>query len=297
MKRTVILLLLVTLGFQSAFAGGPWPRKKNSGYAQLNFTYLGYSKFFNHKGKVTELPRSVTDFTAQASIEFGLTDKLTFSAALPFKYAATGEKVFASDPTYFSDTTVFRDTIPSGNIVGLNTVLLGFKYNIINKKVLFSAGLNGEANVAKYDSLSTLRTGPSTFVIHPYLSVGGSFYRGKFFTLLDAGYRLRLKDYSDEIDFKFELGFSWNQKTYFIAALNGRFPLGNGSYDNNVTSEYPNGRDLLTALHPNDQQYLGYGLKFIQKIKKVHINAAVYSGIGQMVAAAPTYNLGVAYEW
>ncbi len=297
MKRAIFLFLLIGFTIQFAFAGGPWPRKKNSGYAQLGFTYIGYSKFYNHEGKTTELPRSVTDLTAQAFIEFGITDRLTFSAALPFKYTATGEKVFDSDPTYFTDTTIFRDTVPAGSLFGLNTVLLGFKYNIINKKVLFSAGLNGEANVAKYDSLTTLRTGPSTFVIHPYLSVGTSFYKGKFFTLLDAGYRVRLKDYSDEIDFNFEFGFTWNQKTYFIAALNGRFPLSDGSYDNNVTTEYPNGRDLLTSFYPNNQQYLGYGLKFIQKIKKVHINAAVYGGMGQMVAAAPSYNLGVAYEW
>ena len=82
----------------------------------------------------------------------------------------------------------------------------------------------------------------------------------------------------------------------------------NGSFDNNVTTMvnpsdstittiHPNGRDLHTSLYTNNQQFIGYGLKFIQKIKKVQINAAVYIGSGQMVAAAPSYNLGVAYEW
>jgi hypothetical protein len=282
---------------QSVSAGGPWPRKKNSGYAQLGFTYVGYSKFFNHEGKVTELPRKVTDFTSQLYIDFGLTDRLTMSANLPFKYVATGNKVFASDPTYFTDTTIFTDTLSSASLFGLNNVMLGFKYNIINKKVLFSVGLNAEANVAKYDSISTLRTGPSTFVIHPYLSTGTSFYHDKFFTLLDVGYRVRLKDYSDEVDFNFELGFSWNQKTYFIANVAGRFTMAEGSYNNNANAQYPNGRDLQTSLYPNNQQYVGYGLKFIQKIKKVHINAGVYFGMGKMVAAVPSYNLGVAYEW
>ena len=291
MTRFLTLILLVVTFAQSANAGGPWPRKKNSGYAQLGFTYIGYSKFFNHDGQVTDLRRGVTDFTSQLYVDFGLTDRLTFSANLPFKYVATGDKIFSADTSYF------RDTVPAGNLFGLNNVLLGFKYNIINKKVLFTVGLNGEANVAKYDSLTTLRTGPSAFVIHPYVSTGGSFYKGKFFTQLDAGYRIRLKDYSDEIDFNFELGFSWNQKTYFIANVAGRFSVREGSNDNNVTVDSPNGRDLHTSLYPNNQQYLGYGLKFIQKIKKVHINAGVYFGTGQMVAAAPSYNLGVAYEW
>lgn len=298
MTRFFTLLLLLTTIAQSVEAGGPWPRKKNKGYAQLSFTYLGYSKFYNHEGKVIQLPRSVTDLTSQLYIDFGLTNRLTMTAQLPFKYVATGDKVFNADPQYFRDTTLFVDTVPAGSLFGLNTVMLGFKYTIIDKKVKFAAGLNGEANVAKYDSLTTLRTGPSTFVVHPHLSVGGSFYKDKFYTLLDAGYRVRLKDYSDEVDFNFELGFSWNFKTYFILNVAGRYSIRDGSYDNNASASHPNGRDLQTSLHPNNQEYLGYGLKFIQKFKQgVHLNAGVYLGSGKMVAAVPSYNLGVAYEW
>lgn len=289
MKRILTTLLAVSLFAQAVQANGPWPRKRNSGYAQLGFTYIGYNKFFNHEGKLTDLRRNVTDFTGQAYIEYGLSDRLTFSANLPFKYVATGEDVLQGDSTYF------RDTVPSGSLFGLNNVMLGFKYNIINKKVIFTAGLNAEANVAKYDSLTTLRTGPPAFVIHPYLSVGTTF--SKFYTQLDAGYRLRLKDYSDEIDFNFEFGYSWNQKTYFILNVAGRLSVQEGSYDNNPTLDSPNGRNLHTTLYPNNQQYVGYGLKFIQKLNKWHLNAGVYFGMGNMVAAAPSYNLGVAYEW
>jgi len=295
MARAVTILLFIGLLAQSVFAGGPWPRKKGSGYAQLSVTYLGYSKFFNKEGGLTQLPRSVTDLTTQVYLEYGLTDRLTFTGNLPFKYVATSETLLPSDPVYFTDTTVFRDTLGAGNMFGLNTVLMGFKYNIINKKIVFSAGLNGEANVAKYDSLTTLRTGPLTFVINPYVSVGLSF--GKFFSLLDLGYRFRTNNYTDQVHFNYELGYSWNKKTYFIFAANGLIPLGKGGYDNNVTSGYPIGRDLLTSLSPNNQQFIGYGVKFIRKMKKVHINAGVYSGFGNMVAASLSYNLGVAYEW
>ena len=302
MKRLLTLALLVFIVAQSASAGGPWPRKKNSGYAQLAFTYVGYSSFYNHEGKITSLRRPVTDFTSQLYLDYGLTDRLTMTANLPFKYVSTADRISSADTTYF------QDTIQSGSLFGLNNVMLGLKYNIIKKKVLFSAGLNVEANVAKYDSISALRTGASTWVFHPYLSVGTSFFSGKVYTLLDAGYRVRLNNYSHEADFNFELGYSWNQKTYFILNVAGRFSVQNGSFDNNVTTMvnpsdstvttiHPNGRDLHTSLYANNQQFIGYGLKFIQKIKKVHINAGVYIGSGQMVAAAPSYNLGVAYEW
>ncbi len=302
MTRNITLVLLFLTVFQAAHAGGPWPRKKNSGYAQLGFTYVGYNSFFNDAGTVTPMRRYVTDFTSQVYLEYGLTDRLTMMTNLPFKYVASGEDILNSDSTYF------RDTVPNGSLFALSNVMLGLKYNIINKKVLFSAGFNAEANVAKYDSLTTLRTGPSAWVFHPYLSVGSSFVQGKLYTMLDVGFRLRTNGYSHEADFNFELGYSWNYKTYFIASFAGRFSVQNGSYDNNVTTVFnesdstvttvhPFGRDLHTSLYPNNQQYIGYGLKFIQKIKKVHINAAVYFGTGQMVAAAPSYNLGVAYEW
>lgn len=300
-KFFTLVLLALTLSL-SASAGGPWPIKKNSGYAQLGFTYLGYSKFFNEDGKVTDLRRPVTDFTTQLHLDFGLTDRLTMTTNLPFKYVSTADRITSADTTYF------QDTIQAGGLFGLSNVMLGLKYNIINKKVLFAAGLNVEANVAKYDSLTALRTGPNTWVFHPYVSVGTSFFSGKIYTLLVAGYRVRLNNYSHEADFNFELGYSWNQKTYFIATVAGRFSVQNGSYNNNVTpvvdssdstsvSLHPYGRDLHTSLYPNNQQYLGYGLKFIQKINKFHINAAAYFGMGKMVAAAPSYNLGVAYEW
>lgn len=303
MTRIVTLTLVLFTFTLTAMAGGPWPKKKGSGYAQLGFTYIGYNKFFNDKGKVTDLRRPVTDFTSQVYLEYGLSDKLTLSTNLPFKYVSSADKISSADTSYF------RDTVPSGKLFGLNSVMLGLKYNIINKKVIFSAGLNAEANVAKYDSITTLRTGPSCWVFHPYVSVGTSFAQGKLYTFLDAGYRLRLNGYSDQVDLKWELGYSWNQKTYFILTASGRISMLEGSYDNNITappdstdptsvSLHPYGRDLFTSLYPNNQQYIGYGLKFIQKIKeKVHINAAVYSGFGNMVAAAPSFNLGVAYEW
>lgn len=303
MTRSFTLIMMLMVVFQTTtHAGGPWPKKKKEGYAQLGFSYIGYNQFFNHEGKVVSLRRPVTDFTTQLFLDYGITDRLTLTANLPFKYVASADKISSSDSTYF------QDTIQSGSLFGLNNVMLGLRYNIINKKVLFSAGMNFEANVAKYDSLTTLRTGPSAWVFHPYLSVGSTFAQGKLYTFLDAGYRIRTNNYSHEADFNFELGYSWNYKTYFVLSVTGRFSLQNGSYDNNVTTVFnesdstttvihPNGRDLHTSLYPNNQQYVGYGLKFIQKIKKVHINAAVYFGTGNMVAAAPSYNLGVAYEW
>lgn len=287
MERKLLFTVLLVFAFMSTMAGGPWPRAKGSGYAQLSGTYLGYSKIFDANSDIVTLRRSMTDVTVQTYVEYGITDKLTFTANLPFKYASSAEKI--------NETAYFNDTLQSASLFGLNTVLLGLKYNVINKKILFTVGLNTEMNVARYDSLTTMRTGPSSFVFHPYFSSGTTF--GKFYTLLEAGYRVRLNGYSHEVDLGYELGYSWNQKTYFILNIRGRVSMQNGSFDNNVTLEHLYGRDIHTMIDPNNQTYLGYGLKFIQKIKKVHINAGVYSGYGQLVAATPSFNLGVAYEW
>jgi hypothetical protein len=287
MERKLLLALLLVFTSFSAFAGGPWPRAKGSGYAQLSGTYIGYSKIFDANSDIVSLRRSMTDVTIQTYVEYGITDKLTFTANLPFKYASSSDNVNATD--------YFADTLKPATLFGLNTVLMGLKYNVVGKKFLLTVGLNTEMNVGRSDSITSIRTGPSTFVFHPYLSTGTSF--GKFYTQLEAGYRIRLNGYSHEVDLGYELGYSWNEKTYFILNVRGRVSMQNGSFDNNVTPDHPYGRDIHTMIDPNNQTYLGYGLKFIQKIKKVHINAGVYSGYGQLVAAAPCFNLGVAYEW
>jgi hypothetical protein len=287
MKRKLLFALLLALGAQTVMAGGPWPRKKATGYAQLGATYLGYSKIFDANSDIVDLRRNMTDVTVQAYLEYGLSDRFTLVVNLPFKYVSSSESI--------NETAYFNDTLNAGSSFGLNTVMMGLRYNIINKKFLLTAGINGEANVARYDSLTAIRTGPLTFVIHPYLSTGTSF--GKFYTQLEAGYRIRTNGYSHELDLGYELGYSWNQKTFFILNVRGRVSVQNGSYDNATSIEHPYGRDIHTLIDPNNQTYVGYGLKFIQKIKKVHINAGIYSGYGQLVAATPSFNLGLAYEW
>lgn len=286
-RKLSALALLMFMAVPLAFAGGPWPRAKGSGYAQISGTYLGYNKMFGPNSDIVDLRRPMTDVTLQAYLEYGLSDQLTFVVNLPFKYVSSGETI--------NQTDFFQDTLGAADLFGLNTVLLGFKYNIINKKVLLTAGLNTESNVARFDSIPAMRTGAQTFVIHPYLSAGTTF--GKFYTQLEAGYRVRFSGYSHEVAVAYELGYSWNEKTYFILDIRGRISMMNGSFDNNESLDHPFGRDLHTIIDPNNQQYIGYGLKFIQKIKKIHINAGVYSGYGQLVAAAPVFSLGVAYEW
>jgi len=93
--------------------------QKDSGYAQLGFTYVGYSSFYNHEGKITSLRRPVTDFTSQLYLDYGLTDRLTMTANLPFKYVSTADRISSADTTYF------QDTIQSGSLFGLNNVMLG----------------------------------------------------------------------------------------------------------------------------------------------------------------------------
>jgi len=287
-RRTLpAIALLLVFALQQVSMAGPWPRAKGSGYAQVNASYLGYSKMFGPNSDIIDLRRPMTDVTMQAYIEYGLSDRLTFVVNLPFKYVSSGGTI--------NETDFFPDTLGAADLFGLNTVLMGFRYNIINKKVLFTAGLNTESNVARFDSIPAMRTGPQSFVIQPYLSAGTTF--GKFYTQLEAGYRVRFSGYSHEVALAYELGYSWNEKTYFILDIRGRISMMNGSFDNNTSPDHPFGRDLHTLIDPNNQQYLGYGLRFIQKIKKVHINAGVYSGYGQMVAAAPVFSLGVAYEW
>ena len=287
---TILLISFLALG-QFAYAGGPWTRAKGEGYAGLTFSYLGYNSYFGTDGASIKLRRSVTELTVGGYVEYGFHKRFTAHVSLPFRMVMSGNTV--------QDAPYFPDTLAAGRIIGMNTIGIGGKYKFLDKKVLMAAHLNYETNTSSYDANSSLRTGPATHVIEPQISIGAGL--GKFYTYAVVGPRIRTGGYSQDLDFLAEVGYSWNEKTYFSLVFSGRQNLTQGTVSNNLsvdtigTSLVAYEADLHTGVSPNRQQYIGYGLKFFQKIGDFSINAGVYGGFGQRVPATMSLNLGVAY--
>lgn len=284
-----LLWILLTSTF-AAQAGGPWTRPKGGGYAQIGVTYIGYSTLFDGNGDIVNLRRKVTDFTTQGYLEYGITNKLTGIAIVPFKYVTTGDEVLESD--YFNDASKFSDTLlPSGSLFGPGNIKLGLRYNFINKKYIFSGELNAEYGYVSYDCATALRTGYDAWVIEPQLSFGRGWNKVYFFA--EGSFRYRTNNHSNELNGAVEIGYKFiKSRTWIAFRSEGRKSLKDGSFDNN------NNRLLHTGLTPNNQEYVGYGIKVAQPIgNHFAINLGLFGGMGHWVAATPSINFGISYQW
>lgn len=289
MKNLRITLFFTAIVFSlQAFAGGPWTKPKGSGYAQIGVTYLNYSKLFGNLGPSIDLRREVTDLTIQGYLEYGITDKLTVIGILPFKYVKTGDDVLESD--YFNDANRFSDTLlPAGNLFGAGNTRVGLRYNFINKKYLLSGELNVESGLSSYECATALRAGTSAWAIEPSVSFGRGWNKVYFF--VENAFRYRTNNYSHETNHAIEVGYKPLKKTWLAFRTEGRVSL-----KNQVATE--DNRDIHTGLTPNNQQYVGYGFKVAQEVGGgFSLNLGFFGGFGELVAAAPSLNFGISYQW
>lgn len=281
--------MLLLGGFFTANAGGPWTKSKGSGYAQIGVSYIGYSTLFDGNGDIINLRRPVIDLSVQGYLEYGFTDRLTGIAIVPFKFVKTGDEVLESD--YFNDTQMFSDSLlDAGSLFGPGNIKLGLRYNFIKKKYLLSGELNAEYGYVSYDCATALRTGYDAWAIEPQLSFGRGW--SKFYFFVESSFRYRTNNHSNEVTGAVEAGYKFKTKTWLALRSGMRMSLMDGSFDNN------NNRLLHTGLTPNDQQYVGYGLKAAQEIgDHFALNLGLYFGMGKWVAAAPSMNFGISYKW
>ena len=311
--KHVLLSVLLLVSTHQAQAGGPWTLKKGHAYTSLNVSYLGYSSLYGPSGNTIRLTRPVTEIGIGAFVEYGIIDRLSIILDLPFRIITTGR----------TDTSIatpyFPDTLEQGRIIGMNYIGIGAKYMFLNKRVKMAGHLKYEANTSSLDESSGLRTGAAVHVIAPKVSIGASFGKDKFYAFGEVGPRFRFPNlnnendstaqYSHDLDYTAELGYSWNDKTYFAVIVSGRMILTQGAYNNGMITipedsvngglvpEFSYESDLHNGISPNRQQYLGYGIKFSQAIGNFAINLGVYGGMGKRVAAAASFNLGFSYKF
>lgn len=286
--RTIKLLVFFSCLICSlpVFAGGPWTKAKGSGYAQIGVSYLQYAELFGNITPRIPLRRQVTDMTLQGYLEYGITDKLTFIGILPFKYVKTGDEVLESD--YFYDDRRFSDTLlPAGSLFGIGNARIGARYNFIKKKYLLSGELNVENGSVAYQCSSALRTGYSAWTIEPSISFGRGWNKVYFF--LDNAFRYRTNDYSHETNHAIEVGYKPFPKTWVAFRSEGRISMKN---------KRTNNHDIHTGLSPNNQQYIGYGVKLSQGFgDHFALNLGLFGGFGELVGANPSLNVGISYQW
>ncbi|CAA0161694.1 conserved exported hypothetical protein [Tenacibaculum maritimum] len=278
MKNLITILTLFISA--SVVAQSPWTKKKKEGYFQLSYsTISNYDELFGNPDY--PIDRKITDNTVQLYGEYGITDKTTLFGNIPLKMLKSGDLV---------NKNISRTPITSeGTETSLGNIQVGIKHQFYNKKWIVSGQLGIEANTSSFEKASGLRTGYDAWTFTPLILAGRGF--NNWYIQAFTGFDIRTNDYSSNYKLGGEIGYKALDWLWIAGFLDGVLSLTNGDIILPATNR-------ATGLYVNNQQYAGFGLKFIGQINK---NLGANIGLGGAFAArnlakAPAFNVGVYYK-
>ena len=267
---TALFLLPITV------FGQGWVKEKGKGYFKVAQNIVSSDQYFAPNGNSVSTT-TISQFGTSLYAEYGLTNKITAVANIPFYVKQTINDVR------------FRQsgrTIPGDEFGSIGDADLGIKYGFSqNKPIVLSASLilglplgkttGGESGI--------LQTGDGEFNQLIRFDASHSFYPKPIYVNVYSGFNNRTKDFSDEVRYGFEVGFPFKKFTP-IVKVNGLASLKNG--------------DALSAqgsLFANNIEYLSPSLDLNYQLNpKIGISGAVAVAVyGRNVLNAPNYNFGV----
>jgi hypothetical protein len=249
-KKVFIWILVLGVVFSSvqAFAGA-WSQKKRGLYLRFSVNYLRTMKEFDYQGREIDnfgytfeknpLVRNpfFQDITTTVYLEYGLTDKLTFIANLPFK-SLTSKRDESIGIGQGADA-IRIESITSG----FSDLQLAFRYQLLEVPFVFSlaggvkiplgykkpaeTGTIIEFDEQNEDNRSPLGTGREDAEIQALF--GKSLYPIPVYLTGGIGYRQRAGEtFHDEIIYNAEIGVTLGKflvKVFWDGARNTKRPL------------------------------------------------------------------------
>lgn len=275
MKTLLALVLCLPLLAPAARADG-WPQPKGHGYYRLGVNWVRAHQFYEANGNRIPIP-TLSDYTASAYGEYGITDRITAIAYVPFLQRITLNKQIGqpSGVVFFEGDAVtgFADVD-----VGLRIGLLKAGNTVVSASVML--GLP----VGNAEQANGLHTGDGEFNQQVALELGQSFYPAPAYVVARAGFNNRTEGFSDEFHYKLEAGYSFGKWTA-ITRIRG-------------VSSFENGADTVTGgtggLYANNQRYLAYGVEAAYALTPALGFSVAVEGatLGRNVLSAPAVNAG-----
>jgi len=278
---TLVTALCLASVVSSVFAG-PWTRKQGTGFVQLGFSTIGYNKVYNDRSEKQPLSVDVRDNVLQLLGEYGFTDHLTASAAVPFKFLSV------------DGTTASRTNS------GVGDIDLGLKYNWLNANgfVLSSEALFG-LPVGSTTNTDGLRLGDGEFNVTARMLAGKSFFPTPLYVSADLGFNFRTNNFSHDVPFNIEAGYGLlDNRLYVILLIAGRESLSNKA----TLGSNPSAAELSAAglgLYGNNLEFLAIVPKVFFRIDERWAIAASYATAvhGRNVAGGIVLAGGIAHEF
>jgi hypothetical protein len=281
MKLIPFTLFLVYTS--TLFAGGPWLNKKKAGFFQIQSTFPAgaYSVLFLENNKELPLQRAVLDYTFQAYLEYGVTNKLNLIATLPYKIVATQG---------VSQNALATDTLPGGSINGLGNSMFGVKYQLVDKSFKIATSIQSSFNTVSQELEKGLITGYAANSIGLYMHFGKGFNKN-LYSFIDVGINLMSTNFNDYLAIHYELGYQIKPSLWTAFTLDLRESITRESY------LVENLRQ--TGLYTNNQEYFAFGIKASYELKnKIGFTAASFGAFsGNYVAKMSTFSLGIYKKW
>jgi hypothetical protein len=278
-KVGLLLLFSITLG-ASAGAQQAWTRAKGGYYVQIGGSYLQANSLLNGTSKPIPLNREVTDITLQAYAEYGLTQKITLSAQVPFKLLSV-------------KNTVGQPALQDGSLQAFSNLVGAATVNFYQKKGCVVSGKTLiSLPTARFSAETGLRSGFDALSAAPSILAG--IGRNKFFSSAELGYVFRSNDYSDRLFAAWQIGtfLGKNKRLLAILGLEYMDSMENGSFEDGSAS--------TTGLYLDEQSYLSPNLKFgFKATPKVMLWLSAGGGLGAVtrnVAASPGLSFSVSYQ-
>lgn len=272
-----VLFLVINIGFsQSA-----WVKSKGEWYTQLAYNDISnYDRIFNKNGDDLYTAREVSDRTIQWYNEYGLTNKLTLVASIPYKVMSTGDVVAQS---------TFPVSIEKGNLAALGNIAIAARYLLLNKKVNLTTQFQIGLPTGQYDSATGLRSGIDAWVFNPSIAIGKGGHR--WFAQSNLGLHLRTNDYSNGLKFYVEGGYKFFDKLWVIAFIDIVDAFEDGAFVEPIENR-------ATFSNLNNSEYGGFGMKFIRAFSKKFGLTAAFGGAfsAHQEAHRASLNFGAYYK-
>jgi protein XagA len=276
----IISVLFLCSMTPSVLTAQAWTKSKGAGFYKLDFTSIQASDVFDTKGNVVPF-RSLGNYTTSFYGEYGITNKITATAYVPF---------FVRNVV---NETKGRQT---GNIIepgitnnNFGDVDLALRFALPVKAFAMSATLTLGLPTGDAKQTDALFTGDGEF--NQMLKLAAGTGGKRWWSQAALGVNNRTKGFSDEFRYDFEIGYKlFNDRFLAILKINGIESFNNGS----ATA-------ASTGLFSNNVEYMGVGPEFLYYAnakKTIGISARVAGAFkGQNVLAAPSMSVGVFAEF
>ena len=277
MRRTftfLILLATIVLMRQEANAGA-WTQKRGEGYYKLGLRVVRATRFYDPGGNRISIP-TTGDYTTSFYGEYGLTDRLTLVADIPFKRITLNRQVERTSGFVLFDGDAKTGVADSD---------FGVRFGLIREgQSVLSAELLLGVPIGDDDQQNGLLTGDGEFNQLTKLQFGQSLYPKPVYFSGEVGFNNRTNGYSDEFRYGAEIGYTFHSKFLAIFRIRGVESLKNGD----------GALGGMVGLFANDQSYLSYGPELVYSVDQAFGVSVGIEGAtrGENVLSAAAFSLG-----